>query len=146
MNIRLLFTISTLTKTEQQLDKKYLDTGNFRTRVKLFWYKEINSYRNKQKFVICSKMLLWLKKSSKKIDEWLIFNKSAYLDNFTICFHQHTFLLLCVLEACIIIVISLTIIVTSWWARWHLKSPASRLFTQPFTQAHIKENIKVPGH
>ena len=23
---------------------------------------------------------------------------------------------------------------TSWWARWRLKSPASRLFTQPFIQ------------
>ena len=36
------------------------------------------------------------------------------------------------------------IIVTSWWARWRLKSPASRLFTQPFVQAQIKENIKAP--
>ena len=26
----------------------------------------------------------------------------------------------------------LHIAVTSWWARWYLKSPASRLFTQPF--------------
>ena len=26
--------------------------------------------------------------------------------------------------------------------RWRLKSPASPLFTQPFIQAHIKENIK----
>ena len=34
------------------------------------------------------------------------------------------------------------ITVTSWWARWRLKSPASRLFTQPFIQAQIKENIK----
>ena len=24
------------------------------------------------------------------------------------------------------------ITMTSWWAQWHLKSPASRLFTQPF--------------
>ena len=34
------------------------------------------------------------------------------------------------------------ITVMSYWARWHLKSPASRLFTQPF----IKENIKAPRH
>ena len=27
------------------------------------------------------------------------------------------------------------ITMTSWWARWRLKSPASRLFTQPFVQA-----------
>ena len=27
-----------------------------------------------------------------------------------------------------------------------LKSPASRLFTQPFIQTHIKENIKAPHH
>ena len=35
---------------------------------------------------------------------------------------------------------------TSYWVRWRLKSPASTLFTQPFTQAQIKENIKVPRH
>ena len=27
-----------------------------------------------------------------------------------------------------------------------LKSPASRLFTQPFIQGEIKENIKAPGN
>ena len=27
------------------------------------------------------------------------------------------------------------ITMTSWWARWRLKSPASRLFTQPFIRA-----------
>ena len=27
-----------------------------------------------------------------------------------------------------------SITVTSWWARWRLKSPVSRLFTQPFIQ------------
>ena len=37
-----------------------------------------------------------------------------------------------------------TITVISEWARWSLKSPASRLFTEPFIQAQIKENIKVP--
>ena len=35
------------------------------------------------------------------------------------------------------------ITVTSLWARWRLKSPASRLFTQPFIQAPIKENTKL---
>ena len=35
---------------------------------------------------------------------------------------------------------------TSQWARWRLKSPASPLFTQPFIRAQIKENIKVPRH
>ena len=34
-------------------------------------------------------------------------------------------------------------LVTSWW---HLKSPASRLFTQPFIQAQINEHYKTPGH
>ena len=34
--------------------------------------------------------------------------------------------------------------VTSWWVRWRLKSPTSRLFAQPFVEAQIKENIKVP--
>ena len=32
----------------------------------------------------------------------------------------------------------------SQWARWRLKSPASRLFTQPFIRAQIKVNIKAP--
>ena len=38
------------------------------------------------------------------------------------------------------------ITMTSCWARWRLKSPASRLFTQPFIQAQIKENISAPRH
>ena len=29
----------------------------------------------------------------------------------------------------------------SWWVRWHLKSPASPFFVQPFVEAQIKENI-----
>ena len=36
--------------------------------------------------------------------------------------------------------------VTSWWARWHLKSSGSRLFVQPLAQAQIKENIKALLH
>ena len=35
---------------------------------------------------------------------------------------------------------------TSELARWRFKSPASRLFTQPFIRAQIKENIKAPRH
>ena len=38
------------------------------------------------------------------------------------------------------------ITVTSEWARQRLKSPVSRLFTQPFIQTQIKENIKAPRH
>ena len=38
------------------------------------------------------------------------------------------------------------IIVTSQWTQWRLKSPALRLFTQPFIQTKIKEIIKVPRH
>ena len=38
------------------------------------------------------------------------------------------------------------ITLTSQWPRWRLKSPASRLFTQPFIQTQIKENIKAPRH
>ena len=38
------------------------------------------------------------------------------------------------------------ITVTSWWARWRLKSPASLLFAQLLVQAQIKENIKAPHH
>ena len=36
--------------------------------------------------------------------------------------------------------------VTSKCTRWRFKSPASRLFTQPFIQVQIKENIKAPRH
>ena len=39
---------------------------------------------------------------------------------------------------------SIHIRVTLWWVQWRLKSPASRLFTQPFIQTQIKENIKAP--
>ena len=41
---------------------------------------------------------------------------------------------------------SMFITVTSKWARWRLKSPTSRLCTQPFVQTQIKENIKAPRH
>ena len=33
-----------------------------------------------------------------------------------------------------------------WRHNERLKSPASRLFTQPFIQAQIKENTKAPRH
>ena len=39
-----------------------------------------------------------------------------------------------------------TITLTSQWARWRLKSPASLLFTQLLVQARIKDNIKAPRH
>ena len=36
---------------------------------------------------------------------------------------------------------------TSYWARGRLKSPASRLFTRPFSRAQFKKkNIKAPRH
>ena len=35
---------------------------------------------------------------------------------------------------------------TSWWAWWRLKSPASRLFAQQFVQVQFKENIKASRH
>ena len=38
------------------------------------------------------------------------------------------------------------ITLTSQWPRGRLRSPASRLFTQPFIQAEIKENVKAPRH
>ena len=34
-------------------------------------------------------------------------------------------------------------VIRAWW---RLKSPASRLFIQPFIQAYTKENIKAPRH
>ena len=44
-------------------------------------------------------------------------------------------------NACIVL-----ITVMSQWTRWRLKSQASRLFSQPFIQPQIKENIKAPRH
>ena len=44
------------------------------------------------------------------------------------------------------ITLQIVITMTSWWARWRLKSPASRLFIQSFIQTQIKENIKAPRH
>ena len=41
------------------------------------------------------------------------------------------------------VVILTNITVTSQWVRWRLKSPASRLFAKPFTQAQIKESSKL---
>ena len=38
------------------------------------------------------------------------------------------------------------ITVTSWWARWCLKSPTWPLFTEPLVQVQIKEIIKSPRH
>ena len=35
---------------------------------------------------------------------------------------------------------------SSWAFLKRLKSPASRLFTQPFIQAQMKENLKAPRH
>ena len=40
----------------------------------------------------------------------------------------------------------LRITVTSQWAQWRLKSPASSSFAQPFVRGQIKENIKAPRH
>ena len=40
----------------------------------------------------------------------------------------------------------LLITVTSWWARWRLKSQEYRLLTQPFVEAHFKENTKALRH
>ena len=42
--------------------------------------------------------------------------------------------------------INVVITVTSYWARWRLKSPASWFFSQSSVQAQIKEIIKDPRH
>ena len=44
------------------------------------------------------------------------------------------------------LILDILITVTSLLAIWHLKLPASRLFTQPFIQAQIKESTKSPRH
>ena len=40
----------------------------------------------------------------------------------------------------------LCITMTSQWGRWRLKSPASRVFAQPFIRTQMKVNIKAPRH
>ena len=57
------------------------------------------------------------------------------------CSASWTLLLVCKVTS-----YTLYLTVTSWWARWHLKSPASRVFSHPFIQAQIKENINAPRH
>ena len=71
------------------------------------------------------------------------FNSNGFLPsmnqgiNCTNCSHR-------VLYECV--AVHKIITVTLWWAWLRLKSPASRLFTQPLIQAQIKENIKAPRH
>ena len=48
--------------------------------------------------------------------------------------------------SCFVVGWLLLITMTSWWARWRLKSSVSRLLAQPLVQAQIKENIKAPCH
>ena len=73
----------------------------------------------------------------------------TYLTRIT---HQPGFVLFEVLPEDDAIIVALriefhmNITVTPWWAPWRLKSPASRLFAQPFVLTHIKENIKAPRH
>ena len=43
-------------------------------------------------------------------------------------------------------ILKYSITMTSQWTWWRLRSPASRLFTQPFIQTQIRENIKAPRH
>ena len=43
-------------------------------------------------------------------------------------------------------VVCCCITMMSYWARWRLKSPASRLFTQPSIQTEIKANIKMASN
>ena len=61
---------------------------------------------------------------------------------------ERNFLLISYLYSCFCTLpqFCLFITVTSSWARWRLKSPASLLFTQPFGQMQIKENIKAPSY
>ena len=40
------------------------------------------------------------------------------------------------------IFMKIALILVQWFSRWRLKSPASRLFAQPFVPAQIKESIK----
>ena len=42
--------------------------------------------------------------------------------------------------------LDIIITMTSLWEHWRLKSPASLLFTYPFIETQIKENIKAQRH
>ena len=52
----------------------------------------------------------------------------------------------CFALSCALLWLGVHITMTSYWARWRLKSPVSRLFTQTLIQAQIKENINAPRH
>ena len=53
---------------------------------------------------------------------------------------EHTYLTL--RHICVRMYMTMTL----QWVPWRLKSPASRMLTQPFNQAEIKENIKALRH
>ena len=60
----------------------------------------------------------------------------------TLCMHQSNGFRVCHSQRNMMQYITMT----SLWARWCLKSPASLLFAQPFIRAHTKENIKAPRY
>ena len=79
------------------------------------------------------------------ISQW---NQSIVIITFK--FGKYIRLTMC-LSVCLSVFVENIIVVqfitmTSQWARWRLKSPASRLFTQVFIQTQIKENIKALRH
>ena len=90
--------------------------------------RELTQKASQVSICINSMMILLLSNHQLILLLFFILSKiSVYYDGLNILKHEY-------------------ITVTSKWAWWRLKSPASRLFTQPFIQAQIKENIKAPHH
>ena len=108
----------------------------------MLWLKLI--YVSKMSPWLTSNFILWRvpyscslynATASTCIDPWVI-TSHFYVDVITYPYPNPD------TDAAILSVITMT----SLWARYRLKSPASRLYTQPFIQTQIEENIKAPRH
>ena len=92
-----------------------------------WWLSEIldiNIHIHWNSRVAMMQMIAWTCSGVGRIHQIIAFTCSGMTDSFNISW----------------------ITMTSLWVRWRLKLPASRLFGQSFTQAQIKECIKVPCH
>ena len=107
--------------------------------------------------LFCFVLLLLLFSSVNSVDSSLLPNRLRFAGNYRHRYVRHNHLThqyyfeVIVDRYCVIVhFLALGILwdiyrhytMTSWWARWRLKSPAWRLFTQQFIRAQIKENIK----
>ena len=108
-----------------------------------------------------SKYLSQTKKNNKHAPCWLAHWVSLFnlVNDTQVCIkslltiwlgtlYENAFCHIIVFKYCFWLAGSSAIIITValLWARWRIKSPASRLFRKPFVQSQIKRNIKAPLH